>query len=378
MTQSCAMTKIAEVTEKISPRVAILVRSGNHSPMILAQSLNSMLSRMGCPSEIIPGVEGIFRRKLPLFVRSRYQHIGRHRRLLEKLRFYQQDAKLIGRLRHFTHFILAETIPNAYWRHCYALEHLQRWTGSQPLALYEVFFLSAAPEIRKELEANGDHLNDRFDYHFAVTESSYIRIVPGPNEAVIGLDLANTSSLSPRPKHGFVALMDFPHPGFEEERASQLRVLRSLGIPTIILEGKYTIEEIRSHYQEASVMFLQKYESFGLPIAECLAAGCYIFTPDPALPMAFRQEPNPQPYKGGVLPAIFRVYSSESELRAELKRIQSHFDAALTPLSIFREFTALYPHFYYGNPEPLLPALAQMQRGMSRSESVQVPSAKTG
>lgn len=125
--------------------------------------------------------------------------------------------------------------------------------------------------------------------------------------------------------------------------------MESLGIKTIQLEGKYPIEEIRRIYNQASAFFISFPETFGLPIAECLACGAYIFSPDSSWPMSWRLDENPVSMGPGVLPDCFQIYRDKEELRNMLTVLLAQFDPEQTPLKVFNTYKANYSRFYSGN-----------------------------
>jgi hypothetical protein len=163
----------------------------------------------------------------------------------------------------------------------------------------------------------------------------------------IGINLSYTG-LKPVRKDKFVALVDFLQPGDEMVRKDQLDVLRELGIETIILNGEYTTQEIRDIYKKVSVLFLQSYEAFGLPIAECLSCGVQIFASNSAWPMAWRLNDNPEIHKEGTLAEVFNIYSSKDDLKNQLYSFRESYNLINSPFTIFNTFIKNYPHYYYG------------------------------
>ena len=96
--------------------------------------------------------------------------------------------------------------------------------------------------------------------------------------SVIGLDL-DDGSLRPTPKDDFLALIDFERPSEMKERATQIAALEETKTPYVVLNGRYSISEIRKIYRQCSLYFVAFRESFGLPICELQACGAYVFTP---------------------------------------------------------------------------------------------------
>ena len=138
------------------------------------------------------------------------------------------------------------------------------------------------------------------------------------------------------------------------------KVLDELGIKTICLSGKYTFDQIRSIYKKSAVYFMQSYEAFGLPIAECLACGVQIFTPNSGWPMAWRLDEKPEVHGPGILPTCFTVYDGEHDLRKKLFLFKQAYNLQMTPKIIFENFTLNYPHLYYGNQKEIIKAIENL------------------
>lgn len=333
-------------------RVAIITRNENRSPKVLALNLHSQLQRAGIESEIIYATDYL--------KRLRPFHFSRQgmRMLWEKGMHFLEDDKLLRRLKTFDVLILSECIPNAFWRNHYAIEELKRKTR-RPVMLLEVYYLGNAPTQIEKLKASGHPLLERFDWHLSVSPVTEVRLPEATPWSCIGLDLSATG-LKPSAKRELIALVDFPHPGYERYRELQLNVLAELGIKTICLEGAYTIEEIRACYQQASFYFMQSSEAFGLPIAESLSCGAVVFTGSSAWPMSWRLDEAPTVHGEGKLgEGLFYVYESKDELKAQLQQLMQTYDLTRTPFDVFDRFVSKYPHYYYGRASALKKVLEQ-------------------
>lgn len=326
-------------------QVAILTKPENKSPKILAISLQNSLKEAGYPSKIFYALDTV-RRLVPLRSKPKF-YARRHFRFRQKLWFYFKDLFVLSRLRKYDFIIISECIPNAFWKNYYAIPELKEKI-KVPIGLYEVYFLDSATHYIDYLKQSNDNLQNTYDFHLAVSEVSYTKTIPNQEKFQIGLNL-NSFKLAPSTKAEFFALIDFPLPGGENERKIQLEVLRKLKIPYIELIGSYEIEEIRLYYKNAAIYFIQHFESFGLPIAECLSYGTAIFTANNGWPMAFRLDDEPELFGSGILADCFYTYNDQFELEKQISQFRDSFDPKNTPQKIFHSFLKNYPSFYYGN-----------------------------
>ncbi len=349
-------------------RVAILARAEDASPKVLAQSLHHMLGRLGIESKIFLGVNGLLFRLLPLWQQPRRWYQYPHRRLQAKLAHRVEDRRLVAELRSYSAVVLCETIPNAFWRNYYDVESLRRHLRDVPLLLHEVYYLGNAPSMQSMLRRNGDSGLERFDWHLSVSEVTEIRSSPEPPWSAIGLDLTHTN-LRPAQRDRFFAVVDFAQPGYEQSRQVQLDVLRDLGVETVILSERRAMADIRCTYQSASALFIQSPEAFGVPIAECLYSGSYVFTPDSAWPMAFRLDAAPQINGPGRLPPVFKVYRDAVDLRRQVEALRAAYDPVRDPLRVAEEFRATYPTFCDGNLDALRDVVRRIEHGELKSRA---------
>jgi len=343
-------------------QIAILTRIDESSPKVLAQGLHHMLDKLGVTSRIYWESHGLLRRLLPLFKQPRHWYLYPHRRLQDKLIHYSEDRQLLRELSKYSAIVFCECIPNALWRNYFDVESLRRRLPGIPILLYAVQYLGNVPTMQQRLAEEGDFGIERYDWHLAVSEVTELRGKPAPPWSASGLDLEH-AGLRPAPKKEFTAVVDFAQKGYERYRQEQLAVLRDLAIPTIVLEGRYTLVEIRGIYQEASVFFIQSPESFGVPIAECLHSGAYVFTPHSGWPMAFRLDEEPQVAGPGMLPDIFRVYRDAEGLRQQLIDLRQSYDPVRDPYRISATFRKTYPTFWTGNLEALRDVVARIEAG---------------
>ncbi|MBS1946959.1 MAG: hypothetical protein JST47_04255 [Bacteroidetes bacterium] len=331
-------------------KIGILTRPDNKSPKILAQTLAESLKQIGIDSEVVYGLNMLRRQVLPLRAKDRYQ-LKLHFRIRQKIKYFFADRAILKKLKQFDFIIVSECIPNAYWADFYPIERLRKILKKK-IGLFEVFYLGSAPHFIKELEDWYGKTFNEYDFELAIAPVSYTASKSFDKKFDVGFNL-KSSGLAPQKKNRLIALIDFAFEGYEAIREMQLRVLQKLDIEYIELKGAYSIHEIRELYAKAGIFFLQHFESFGLPIAECLSYGTAVFTAHSGWPMAFRLNENPELYGEGQLADCFYVYGNEKELEEKLLMFIKEFDGARTPLGIFNTFTQQYGPYYYGNAKGL-------------------------
>lgn len=337
-------------------KIAIITRKDYRSPRILAESLKLQIEQAGSEAKIYYDIDLLNR-----LVSYRESNLTFHFWLRRKIAYYFYDKKITKLLRGSDAVVISECIPNGFWKRLYNVEKFKKIIR-KPVFLYEVYYLGNAPTQIEQLKKTGNPLFERFDWYLSVTDVTEIKIKPGVEYSCVGLNL-KVSNLHPTAKKEFIALVDFKQPGYDHFQQEQLTVLFDLEIKTIVLEGQYSIDEIRELYKAASVFFIQSHEAFGLPIAECLACGVQIYTASSAWPMSWRLEKNPALHSEGTLPEIFTVYHSKEDLKQKIITTKEKYDLITTPFQIFEAFTKYYPHFYYGNSAELKAVLTKIEEG---------------
>jgi hypothetical protein len=341
-------------------RIAIFSRPGGCFPNIIAQGLSAMLNNLGIDNKIFYNGIPFLMRLLPLTETPKRWDNSLHFRIYNKIRNYKADKDFINEINLYDIVVIAECLPNALWHNYLAIERFRQIYKGR-LISYSDGPISSAPLHKKMLMHSDDASEERYDYNWFLTDSIEFKYDPDlSRQAVIGLNLAYTG-LTPVPRKSFKAVVDFEQPGYESYRQVQLDVLNELGIETVVLNGRYAIEEIRKIYSDAAIFFMSFPETFGMPIAECLSCGTGIFTPDSSWPMIWRLNEDRLPWGQGTLPNCFHVYHSKENLKNKLQLFMDHFDPLQTPFNINEIFLLNYRNLYSGDENALKTALEKVQ-----------------
>ncbi|MFZ5940856.1 MAG: glycosyltransferase [Bacteroidota bacterium] len=336
--------------------IAVLCGPENGSPRVLAETLNAFLLDEGHASEINFRVKALTR-LLP----ARMLNYNRWLTFFYKAYHYIGDRRMFSLMRKKDAVILCGCTPYAFYSDSYHVERFRKII-KKPVLYYAVQYLENAPTIVERLKA-GKHAGlERYDWHLTVSPVTEVRHTPAPPWSRLGLYLKSTG-LEPVAKEEFFAVVDFSHPGYEAYREEQISALKELGIPYISLEKRYTLAEIRELYKKAAVYFMQSTEAYGMPIAECLACGSYIFTPDTSWPMSWRLDEHPEVHGPGTLPGCFVVYNDPADLRKKLLELRDNYDTEKTPREVFDIFHSYYPSFYEGDRESLEELMGKIREG---------------
>ncbi|MDO6439502.1 hypothetical protein Q4534_18905 [Cyclobacterium sp. 1_MG-2023] len=341
-------------------KIAIVTKPNYSSPRILANCLQAVFSQTeGIQSEVFHKLF-VFKRLLE------YKRVAKNYNFFTwkayQLIHYIQDQLFLSKLKKFDAVVIVECSPKCYLNDTFDFVKLKQELKDIPMIYHGVYYLGNAPTMVSYLDAGGHHQEDIFDWHLAVSEVTEIRSKPKAPWNQIGLNLKSTG-LVPVPKKEHLALIDFYRPGYEEARNEQKKALEAVGIPYIELSGSYTIDEIREVYKKATFYFLQFPESFGLPIAECLSCGAYVFTPDTSWGMAWRQDEEVEVHGPGKLADCFVVYDGQEDLQKKLLQYKAEYDLEKTPEEVFQIFTENYPDYYYGNKRELDQFIDKLKSG---------------
>lgn len=335
--------------------IGIICGPENGSPRVLAETFAAFIRDSGNDAEVFYRAKA-FKRLLP----SKCVKYNWLLWLLYRIKHLPGDWIFFSRLRKMKAIIICDWTPNGFYNDTYNIEKLKGIINHKPILYYAVQYLLNSPTIVEKLK-NGNHASiERYDWHLSVSSVTELRGKPAPPWNQIGMYLKSTG-LSPATKQEFIAIVDFVRPGYEQYREIQIRILEVLGISYISLEHSYSLNEIRELYQQAALFFIQFPEAYGLPIAECLSCGTYIFTPESSWPMSWRLDNELEVHGPGTLPDCFVVYDGANSLKKKLEILRKDYDLFKTPKKVFETFYKNYPTFYEGNPESLKEVLKRIE-----------------
>lgn len=276
--------------------------------------------------------------------------------------------RFLSRVRHCQVIVIVAGLPHPYTRGTLKVEELRAKFPDTPIVLYDLFYLGTrgpwAKWIRdgnpeKGLPPGGYGL-ERFDWYLTASIESEVPLPCAPQPiSIIGVDL-DDGSLRLDEKGEFKALLDFEYPPRMRERAVQILACEETGTAYEILNGHYSIDDIRAVYRSTSAFFLSMRESFGLPICEVQACGAYVFTPYANWAPAHWIKPDPHARGAGKLSQNFVVYENDKEtLKNELLRIKSSYDAT----QVVRIFGAAHRRYFHGDDDALRDFLRRVEAG---------------
>jgi hypothetical protein len=338
-------------------KIAILANRHNSYVKPQAEGLQRMLSRLGVASHV-------FYRGLRAVRCSQRRSLAR--RAGEEALF----SGLAVRLRRYDAVVVVMSVPFAFARDQLRERQLRWLLPRMPIVLYSNVFLATRGRYARWL-LEGDASRglvrgasrglERYDWYLA---ASVVSEFPPPLAlsemcSAIGLDLED-GSLSPAPKDEFLALIDFERPSEMKERAIQIAALEETKTPYVVLNGAYSIAEIRKVYRRCSLYFLAFRESFGLPICELQACGAYIFTPYAEWCPSHWMKPDLSVPGPGRLSPNFVVYDGNKDRLVDaICRVRASYDAQ----RVFETFLAHHPHFFRGDLDELRKFVEMVRSG---------------
>lgn len=339
-------------------KIAIVSRPENGSPKVLANCLFDALKPTSHKVEKFYRLNTFKRLVKYKKVKHKYSY---PLWLVYKARHFFKDQLLLKQLKKFDLIIITDCTPMAFLEETYNIERLKMLMDPIPVFYYAVFYLGNGPTMIDYLKQHNQPGLERFDWHLSVSAVTEVRQAEGDHWTQIGINLKSTG-LKPAPKSSFLAVVDFAQPGYEEVRNTQIRALKELEIPFISLDRPYSISEIRAIYKKAAIYFMQSYESFGLPIAECLCGGSYIFTANSGWPMSWRLDEKPEIHGPGTLPECFVLYDDLEDLKRKIQEIKHGYDLENSPQKVFDIFYKHYPSYYEGKPKILEEILKRVEQ----------------
>ena len=289
---------------------------------------------------------------------------------LKKLFFCPYTARISS----YDAIIIIQSVLSGH-RTTLMIEQLRLQAPHIPILIYSVTYLSAIGLWGPWLEPSGPGVwgsgsgkvygLDRYDWYLCVSKQNRYPVpLRGHPCSQIGLYL-DDSSLFPEQNGQFKALIDFESDDYPREREIQLEALEETGTDYIILQGSYSISEIRAIYRTCSVYLVADMESFGLPICELQACGCQIMTPysnwcDAHKPPALKAGHPP------TLPENFIVYNNnKSKLINEITKLKHNYN----PRRVIQRFRENQGHFMTGDLDALQDVLDRIKDGRITSES---------
>ena len=358
-------------SETQSPKVAILANNRASFIKPMAEGLARMVNACGGHSAIFyDGLEAIGSVQ-PAAARSVSRTLRRTlgpavAPWLGRPRFYA----LMRQLRQFDVVVIVGSLPWAYYRSFFWDQLVRSSLPGIPLVLYDLYYLPTRGRWAEWLQTGnpavgiqvGGHWGlDRYDWYLLASVVSECPLSPGPHPySLVGLNL-DDGTLRPQQSNQFVALLDFEHPEDLSERAVQITALERTRTPYRVLNGAYSIEEIRRIYGRSAIFFLAMRESFGLPICEAQACGSYVFTPYAAwCPSHCKKADLSRPGLGEFLSPNFVVYDNDLDtLVDEIDRVRSSYDAE----QVVRTFRQHDPQYYFGDREAVADFLERVRSG---------------
>jgi len=346
----------------------------------MAEGLQRMFSRAGVNSSIF--VEGLADlERLPdtfhRYIRENGPGSVRIARRIARYLLIEAPAlyRLVRKLQRFDVIVVVNSIPKAFMRSFFKDATLRGLVPHVPIVLYSLFYLPTRGlwntwlqhgNPKRGVPSGGNWALERYDWYLCASDVSDTAMPPGPQPyTVVGLDL-DDRTLFPEPKEDFVALIDFECPEYMAERAVQIQACEQSHTKYIVLNGRYSINRIRSIYRKTSAYFPAMRESFGLPICELQACGSNILTPYARWCPSHTLKANCHVDGLGQLPPNFIVYDNDvATLVAELHRLRQ----TANPLQVVSDFRQCHPQFFSGDDEAVSDFVAKVRDGIITSRS---------
>jgi hypothetical protein len=300
-------------------------------------------------------------------------------RLIPSRRAFGEFAERVGDV---DLIVVVLNVPASFAKGPYpGIEALRKRWPNVPIVNYDVHFLPTMDSwarflLRGEMNALTEESSrifergcfglERYDWYLMASVERELRLPVEPLPySHIGLDL-DDGSLYPDQKGKFLVLVDFIRQGAENlaYRKVQLEALELAGVDYLVLEGRYTREEIRAIYRRTSMYFLAFCESFGLPICELQACGARVYMPDPYWASSHWLSDDQYGPRQPKYSSNFVVYENDPGLLAERIREEARtFD----PPSVRATFERVQPQLLHGDRAALLDFLKRVEDGTIHS-----------
>jgi glycosyltransferase involved in cell wall biosynthesis len=291
-------------------------------------------------------------------------------------------SAFVEQLRGADAIVIVAHVPASFSRNMLPIvEELRRRLPDIPIVNYDLVYLptldSWSRVILKEEKTKltpeavsvlrgGKFGLERYDWYLLASAGTYVPLPPGPHPySLIGLNI-DDGRLFPEQNGEFSVIVDFEQTRgkFREYRKIQLEALKMSGLKYEVLEGSYTRDEMLAVFRRSSVLMLAHAESFGLPICEAQACGCFIFTPDLHWNAAhwlgkdyyIKREPKCSPN--------FVVYENDPKHLAERLRSAA---ANFNPERVRDTFISTQPELFSGDRAEVLNFLEKLASGKIHS-----------
>jgi hypothetical protein len=352
----------------VTLRVAILTSHHASFPRILAEGLQRMFSSIEVESHLFyNGLSRLSTPKKPRFTLNP-RSIMRH---LFHLVATRESAALFDALASYDIIVVVQGIPDAFVRT--RLDKIEavirtRYPDKIVVNYSNYYLLTRGPWLEwlkqgnpaKGVPTGGNFGLERYDWYFCTSVVSEYPLPSGTNPySLIGVNL-DDGSLYPEQKDRFLALVDFERKDHLQERSTQIQALQETNTEYIVLQGRYSIEEIRKIYRTCSIYLLASPESFGIPICEVQACGSYVFAAHAHWCASHWLKDDVHAAGAGRLSPNFMVYHNDLEtLKQKITEVRRHYDAQ----QVFNTFLHYHPQLFYGDTEVLQDFVAKVRRG---------------
>ena len=280
------------------------------------------------------------------------------------LTFWFRNSK---RIKDADCIIVVDNCPNVFYRRKVSNIEWLRKKFNKIVVNYDLHYLPNQGWFSRIMKDNPENFGlERFDWFLPaslVTEYALPKDLPCIYNN-IGFDI-KSNDLHPAQKE-FVALLDFPRKGYENERDLAKSALKKTNTKYIELSGLYTRDEIRKIYRESSIYFISCRESFCLPVLETQLCGCKVFTPYAEWLPAHFIDKSVYVRGSGKLGRNFEVYQNDFDLLvSKIEKAKNEFD----PEQVIKDFKEDYPKYYSIDKSELQNFLQLIDNGTIASDS---------
>ncbi len=356
-------------------KVAILANNRPSFVRPMAEGLARMLK--ACGAEPVMHYDGLdhlaLRRSIdPTSLRS---IAGSTLRLIPSRRAFDEFFERLG---DADLIVVVVNVPGSFAKSAFPnVELLRERLPEAPIVSYDLHFLPTLDSwarflLRGEKTRLGRDATrifdrgafglERYDWYLMASVDRELRLPPGPLPySHIGLDL-DDGSLYPDQQGRFSVLVDFAQdrPHYLAYREIQIEALRRAGADYVVLDGRYSVDEIRAIYRRSSMYFLSSVESFGLPICELQACGSRIFMPDIYWASSHWISENVHGPREPKLSPNFVVYENDPEALAERIRAESR---TCDPAKVRATFERVQPQLLHGDRAAVTQFLERVDDG---------------